>query len=116
MAHANPEFALGLMRPERGPVRFQRPAVTFQALQRRMLHIAATPAHERHPDDAQALRAYQAGQALVRLQDARRAQVRDAHNLGGGGMHGGDAKTERFVEPKRRVPLDVQRDKVPGSW
>lgn len=116
MAHSNPEFALGLMRPERGPVRFQRPDVSFRALQRRMLHIAATPAHERHPDDAEALRTYKAGRALVRAQEARRAQVRDAHNLGGGGMHGSDPAGCKFVEPKRRVPLDVQRDKVPGSW
>ncbi|GJE78065.1 hypothetical protein [Methylorubrum suomiense] len=100
MAHANPEFALGLMRHEPGPVSHQLPPPASLATLR--LRMAELPAD----DPRRAL--YERTVRQQRHQFARERQIRDALAEPVGGMHAGAKGGERFTEPKRRYPADVQ--------
>ncbi|QEE37895.1 MULTISPECIES: hypothetical protein [unclassified Methylobacterium] len=112
MAHANPEFALGLMRTERSPVRYQlAPPAGLNALRARMLDIGrrleceATVSRAEH----EAYRLWRRVAHQQRAQDCRARQLADALAEPVGGMHAETKSGERFVEPKRRWPQDVQR-------
>lgn len=102
MAHANPEFALGLMRPTKGPVRYQvQSTPTFSQLRARIDALALTPAAQRTPGDQRVLDAWFAYQRRTR-------HLEPVWDEPPGGMHGESKTGERFVEPKRRYPQDVQ--------
>ncbi|MEH3064926.1 MAG: hypothetical protein PGN33_20030 [Methylobacterium radiotolerans] len=109
MAHANPEFALGLMRHEASPVRFQtRPPRTLNSLRLAMQAMIAIPAEERTPEQQRQIDLYFATSRQTRHATARGRTLDDALAEPVGGMHGADKRAERFVEPKRRYPADVQ--------
>ena len=102
MAHANPEFALGLMRPTKGPVRYQvQTARPFSALRAQIDAIALTPADRRTRGEQRALDAWIAFKRHTRHHEP----VWDEPP---GGMHAESKAGERFVEPKRRVHPNVQ--------
>ncbi|PZP71789.1 hypothetical protein [Methylorubrum populi] len=111
MAHANPEFALGLMRREAGPVSHQLPApASLQALRSRIREIGERLADGRTvtADEERSFHLWQRVQRQGREQAARERQVRDALAEPVGGMHAAGRRGERFTEPKRRYPTDVQ--------
>lgn len=120
MAHANPEFALGLMRHEPSPVRFQtRPPASLGALRARMHDIGDRLEREETVSAAEH-QAYRLWRATVRQQRQQAASERglaDAIAEPVGGMHAASRRGERFTEPKRRYPADVQagRTKVRRS-
>jgi len=100
MAHANPEFALGLMRRESGPVSHQLPPpASVRDLRARMRALPA--------DDPRRL-LWERTVRQTREQAARERQIRDALSEPVGGMHASTRRGERFTEPKRRYPADVQ--------
>lgn len=112
MAHANPEFALGLMRPERGPVRYQLDApASLNAMRARMLDIARRLDCDETVSAAEheAYRLWRTVAHQQRAQNARARQLTDALAEPVGAMHTKARAGERFVEPKRRWPQDVQR-------
>ena len=112
MAHANPDFALGLMRHEPSPVRFQtEPPASLNALRRKLRAISELPAAERTPDQQRALDLWQATVAIERRMDARELQFFEQRTEGKA-MHGATRRGERFSEPKRRIPLNVQAGRV----
>lgn len=110
MAHANPEFALGLMRTERSPVRFQtRPPASLGALRLAMQALIAIPSDERTPEQQRQIDLWHTVARQQRAQDGRARQLQDALAEPVGGMHAETKAGECFVEPKRRWPQDVQR-------
>lgn len=114
MAHANPEFALGLMRNTPGPVSAERRDVpTGRDLRQRMDAILSLPPARRSQRDAMLAQDFIEGAARCRPQARMHCSFEqlalpaDAER---------PKRGERFVEPRQRVPLDVQKNKVPGSW
>jgi hypothetical protein len=102
MAHANPEFALGLMRPSKGPVSHQiQTTRPFSALRAQIDAIALKPAADRTKGEQRALDAWIAFKRRTRGHEP--VWVEEP-----GGMHAGGKIGERFVEPKRRYPANVQ--------
>lgn len=115
MAHANPEFALGLMRHEASPVRFQtRPPASLVSLRYAMQALIAIPTEERTPAQQHQIDLYFTVSRQTRHAAARGRSLVDAIAEPVGGMHAADRRGERFIEPKRRYPSDVQagREKV----
>jgi hypothetical protein len=117
MAHANPEFALGLMRPEKGPVSHQLPApASLMDLRRRMIEIGDLIAidYPVMPEEREAYRIWRALQRQSRAHQARDRVLTEAVSERSKGMHGGGRADERVHEPFRRAPLHIQagREKV----
>lgn len=109
MAHANPEFALGLMRAERGPVRFQtRPPASLVSLRHAMHAMIAIPSDARTPEQQRQIDLWFTVSRQTRHATARDRQLTDAIAEPVGAMHTKARAGERFVEPKRRYPADVQ--------
>lgn len=109
MAHANPEFALGLMRPERGPVSHQLPApASLATLRARMRQIGECIRYDipHSPEEAAAYHAWQ--RACRHTRDAVAIDRQLQLNHGARGMHGGGRADERVHEPFRRSPVNVQ--------
>lgn len=112
MAHANPEFALGLMRPTVGPVSAQvRDLPNIRDLRARMARIEADVRDgiTLAPADQAAWNAWCVGRRQIRAQQRMEAATPTAFAEPVGGMHASGKAGERFVEPKRRYPADVQR-------
>lgn len=110
MAHANPEFALGLMRPERGPVRYQtRPPASLAQLRARMIDLAATPSDERTPEQQRQLDLWFTTCRQQKRQVARERQLQAAFAEPVGGMHTKARPGEIFVPPTRRGEGRTQR-------
>lgn len=109
MAHANPEFALGLMRHEASPVRFQtRKPASLVSLRHAMHAMIAIPSDQRTPEQQRQIDLWFATSRQTRHATARGRSLEDAIAEPIGGMHGADKRGERFCEPKRRYPSDVQ--------
>ena len=115
MAHANPEFALGLMRHEASPVRFQtRPPASLVSLRHAMHAMIAIPSEQRTPEQQHQIDLWFATSRQTRHATARRRSLEDAIAEPVGAMHTKARAGERFVEPKRRYPSDAQagREKI----
>jgi hypothetical protein len=113
MAHANPEFALGLMRHEASPVRFQtRKPASFGALRNRMASLALTPREELTTEERTQVDLWLRMTRQSRAQLVRERSLVDAIAEPVGGMHAASKRGERFCEPKRRYPADVQAGRV----
>ncbi len=108
MAHANPEFALGLMRPIAGPVSHQiQTTRSFSQLRAQIDAIALTPAADRTPGEQRALDAWIAFKRRTRGEEPVWNEVP-------GGMHAGAKIGERFVEPRPRLrPVQAGRPDKP---
>lgn len=105
MAHGNPEFALGLMHRDTAPVRYAtRPPASHAALRARMDALVLIPAASRTPDEQRAVDLW-----IMHCRQAREAgPVHHVAPPSGEAMHGGHARGERFIEPKRRWHPNVQ--------
>lgn len=111
MAHANPEFALGLMRHEAGPVSAQvRDLPTFSDLRAKMraIEITISDHHNgfgREPTEEELAiwDAWCAGRRRIRQR--RRQEAATPTSFAGpraGGMHAGAKVGETFVPPVPR--------------
>lgn len=121
MAHANPEFALArqFMQATPVPVAQQRRELpTPRDMQRWIDRIMARHPNHRHGPDAEAADAYIAGARRIMLNALRDREAPSQLTSDRSPRPSVDRPKagERFVEPKRRFPLDVQRDKSPGAW
>lgn len=117
MAHANPEFALGLMRPTHAPVSSERREVPTAGDMRRWIdRILSRHPNHRHGPDAEAAERFIAGAYRIMLGELdQRSQATSVAERGGRDTR--PKRGEKFVEPRRRIPLDIQRDKVRGgAW
>lgn len=115
MAHANPEFALACRAHRDPPLRHQTPPpATLGQLRARMRQIGELIdiGYPVAPEEREAYRIWLQVRRQDRRQAAREAQIRDATAEPRGGMHGADKRGERFAEPKRRLPADVQAGRV----
>jgi hypothetical protein len=109
MAYANPAFALGLMQHEASPVRFQtRPPASLNALRHAMHALIAIPSEQRTPEQQRQIDLWFATSRQTRHATARGRSLEDTIAEPVGGMHAANRRGERFVEPKRRYPTDVQ--------
>lgn len=113
MAHANPEFALACRAHRDPPLAHQLPPpASLGALRARMAALLAIPEDERTPEQASHIAIWLRARRQDRRQVARERSLRDALPEPAGGMHGADRRGERFAEPKRRLPADVQAGRV----
>lgn len=109
MAHANPEFALACRAYRDPPLRHATPGPASLAdLRSRMRDIAErVEAGAATPREIEVFDLWRASVRLTRRDAAVRLELRAAV-ADGRAMHGKTRAGERFTEPKRRFPADVQ--------
>lgn len=114
MAHANPEYALGLRSINGTPAnQLKRDPVGFGQLFARMRDLESKIRDFPDLVTAEERRAVEVWRTHQRQQRRiARAPAWGERTEPGGGMHGGGRAGERFTEPKRRYPSDVQAGRV----
>ena len=112
MAHANPEFALACRAHRDPPISHQtRKPASLAQLRARMRELEARIVHAPATVSAAEYAQLQLWRRVKR-QDHRTPRLADALAEPRGGMHGGTRAGERFTEPRRRFPADVQAGRV----
>lgn len=112
MAHANPEFALGCRAYRDPPLATQLPPpASLNELRARMREIGRLIAIDYPVSDAER-HAYGLWRQVQRQDREPRANLAAERAEPAGAMHTRARAGERFVEPKRRYPSDVQAGRV----